>query len=179
MKKSVRILIIGFLMVLFACKQQHKKPETIVENIEKSPNLISIKHDTALSTGVEKIIFGIFCGECSYHCATMYQLNLTGDSAILLVDYSDSFFKKGGINCTIPITDQRKLKSAINIIKNIPESFLTSTKLHETFGCPDCTDGCGIYFEMTQNKLTKKFSMDFENNFGRYLATIIREIEKK
>ena len=42
------------------------------------------------------IIFGVFCGECSGHCATMYRYNMRGNSNTLFVDSTDSYFKNYG-----------------------------------------------------------------------------------
>ena len=39
---------------------------------------------------VEYIVYGIYCGECYGHCATMFKI----DDTHLLIDTTDTYFKK-------------------------------------------------------------------------------------
>jgi len=134
---------------------------------------------------IEQIIFGVFCGECDHNCATMYSYHIGGNSNMLWVDYMDSYFKNGGDKMTFgtQITDIKKYELANDIVKHIPDSLLLCKKTSETFGCPDCTDGCGIYFEMIQNRRVKKFYIDYSSSelsgqikeFAEYLKITIRK----
>lgn len=135
---------------------------------------------------IDYILFGIYCGECSGHCATMFQYYMMGNTNNLLVDSSDSYFKNNGnISCKTPITDRKKIILAESVVEQIPNQLLTTSNLTETFGCPDCTDGCGIYFEFRQEGKIKKFYIDNTSRlpkdiqtFGEFLASTIMKLNK-
>src|SRR5262249_41600346 len=92
------------------------------------------------------IIFGRYCGECGYSCATMYKIDALNN--VLKADYSDNFWKNGykPLSFDTEITDKRKLLIAKQIMDHVPSTLLTTTE--KKFGCPDCTDGCGIYLQL-------------------------------
>jgi hypothetical protein len=134
------------------------------------------------------IIFGVFCGECSGHCATMYRYNMMGNSNTLLVDSTDSYFKNyGKVVCKTQINDIDKFKIANKLVQQIPKTFLKTDKPKETFGCPDCTDGCGIYFEVGQDTAIKKFYIDYHTSeldkevkdFGEFIKETLVQLNKK
>ncbi|QGW29212.1 hypothetical protein [Phnomibacter ginsenosidimutans] len=110
------------------------------------------------------IIFGVYCGECLGHCATMYSYNMKSDSNQLFVDTTDSFFKLNGrIICKTPIQDPTKLLIVNKLVQQIPNTFLDTDVREQKLGCPDCTDGCGIYFELGQKNISKKFYIDLHS----------------
>jgi len=136
----------------------------------------------------EYILFGIFCGECDGHCATMHQYNIIGNTTTLFVDTTDSYFKNYGVViCKDQITDQKKIDLANSILAQMPNYLFSSLKLTETFGCPDCTDGCGIYFEFKQDEIVKKFYIDYNSSelssemkeFAEFLKATITKLETK
>lgn len=101
--------------------------------------------ESAIHSKLEYMVFGVFCGECSGHCASMYRYNITDSANTLWVDTTDSYFTNyGNIQCKTLVADLKKSSLADSIARKIPQIFLTTTLLKETFGCPDCTDGCGI-----------------------------------
>jgi hypothetical protein len=110
---------------------------------------------------LDYIKFGVYCGECYGHCSTMYQYNMMGNANTLLVDTSESYFKnQGNIVCNILIVDRVKMQLANDVAKQVPKRLLNTFKSSEQFGCPDCTDGCGIYFEFKRQNETRKFYID-------------------
>ncbi|RSK42314.1 hypothetical protein [Hymenobacter perfusus] len=110
---------------------------------------------------ISSIIFGIYCGECDNHCATMFKYSFGDNSKTLLVDSTDGYFKnKGNVIFDKSINDIKRIRIAQSIFNKIPNQLLTTNKLSESFGCPDCTDGCGIYFEIKQGGRIKKFYID-------------------
>ena len=112
---------------------------------------------------LEYVLFGVFCGECSGHCATMYRYNTIGHSFTLWVDTTDSYFtNKDSVHCKTPVTNAQKMALADSIVQQIPDDFLTTIKSKETFGCPDCTDGCGIYLELGEAGGRKQFYIDYQ-----------------
>ncbi len=182
-------LLSGLLICCSACGQPStKQTEKISSNVALADS--QSKSVTAVNN-VEQIIFGVFCGECSQNCATMYSYHIGGNANMLWVDYTDSYFKKGVDKMTFgtQITAPKKYELANDIVKHIPDSLLLSDKTTQTFGCPDCTDGCGIYFEVTensedmQNRKIKKFYIDYSTSelsgqtkeFAEYLKITIRK----
>ena len=138
------------------------------------------------SNEIEQMTVGVFCGECGNHCATMYRYYLGGNANMLWVDYTDSYFKKGEDKMTFgtQITDIKKYELVNDIIKHIPDSLLLTEKATQRFGCPDCTDGCGIYLEIVQNNKAKKFAIDYQTSqlsgyikeFAEYLKITIGKL---
>jgi hypothetical protein len=136
---------------------------------------------------IQSISFGVYCGECRKDCATMYRLTLSNKKPTLEVDTKDSFFKKKGeLTFDKLITDKESIELASKIQNEIPDSFLTTTKESQEFGCPDCTDGCGVYFELRRNTGTNKFYLDTDTEklngevktFYTVLIQAIKGLEK-
>lgn len=132
-----------------------------------------------------QITFGRFCGECYSHCATMYRYTTEGQKA-MAADYTDSYFgnRKPTVFAT-PLERTGYLEIGNDIIAHIPRELLDAKKATETFGCPDCTDGCGLYLEMVLNGKTSQFYIDYQTydlkgeikSFAEYLKGKIEEIE--
>ena len=181
----VNMAIIIFLFT--GCGQA--KETTDVEN--NKPAIVTkenSKDSLAFGNEIpEYILFGRFCGECGSHCATMFRYNMGGNSNTLFVDYTDSYFNKNGkIACATLITDNEKYILAGSVIKKIPAQLLNTSNPQERFGCPDCTDGCGIYFEFGLAGKVKRFSIDTETSeltpemksFSEFLQQVIDEMKK-
>src|SRR5690348_13601888 len=111
------------------------------------------------------ITFGVFCGECSGHCATMYHYNMMGNTSTLFVDSTDSYFKNHGkIICKTQIFEIAKFQIVNKLVQGIPKGFLNTKKAEQIFGCPDCADGCGIYFEVGHDTSGSKFYIDYNTD---------------
>jgi epoxyqueuosine reductase QueG len=90
----------------------------------------------------------------------MYRINLNNYKEKFLIDSSDSFFKnQGKIHFDKNYSDDKKVDLAKSIIAQIPNSFFKAMNKN-TFGCPDCSDGCGVYFEFRNKGEIKKFYID-------------------
>lgn len=170
-----------FSITSFGQKQNYFKDSTSTSEIESIHS--NTNHDFP-----SYIIFGIFCGECSAHCATMYHYNMMGNSNTLFVDSTDSYFKnKGRVVFKTSINDIIKFQAVNKLVPRIPKTFLMTDKREQTFGCPDCSDGCGIYFEIGQDKTIKKFYIDFNTNgldkevkeFGELIKETVRQLNIK
>ena len=110
------------------------------------------------------------------------------NSNTLFVDSTDSYFKNyGNIVCKTQINDIAKFKIVNKLVQQIPQSLLKINKAELTFGCPDCTDGCGIYFELGQGTTTKKFYIDYHTSqlkkeakdFGEFVKETLIQLTKK
>jgi hypothetical protein len=144
----------------------------------------NVQHE---KNNTQSIVFGIFCGECSHYCAIMYQYGRLGNVTTLSVDSSDSYFKNRGGQMTFgtKILDRKKFILAEEIFEHVPDSFFLTERTSQTFGCPDCRDGCGIYFEMLQNFKVKKFYIDYQTatlegetkKFAEFLIDTLRKFK--
>jgi hypothetical protein len=113
------------------------------------------------SKNINYVLFGYFCGECGGHCATMYQFKLGANENTFFMDTTDSYFNnKENVICRVKIADARKFELGKNISNQIPNELLNCLNKSEKYGCPDCHDQCGIYFEMMQNNETMRFYFD-------------------
>src|SRR5579863_7453788 len=120
---------------------------------------------------INYVVFGYFCGECDRRCATMYLFKLGGNENTYFMDTSDSYFKnKGNVVCSIEIVDAKNYELGKNISNQIPSELLTCPSKSEKYGCPDCNDECGIYFEMMQDNEVKRFY--FDTDISKYDADL-------
>jgi len=151
------------------------------------PPVGRVQTNTKDANDIDHVTFGIYCGECSRHCATMYQYNMMGNANTLLMDTADSYFKNNrNVICKTSLTDRIKFILAAGIVAKIPSAFLTTRDSVEVFGCPDCTDGCGIYFELSNSHQVKKFYIDTDIDklaepvkaFAVFLKTQIDSLNK-
>jgi len=181
------IIILGFLLPFVSCRQSgnkeknhsYTKKDTITEKTDSiSPGNLKIDD-------LNYIIFGIFCGNCGGECATMYKLDQVKNE--LLVDHTDSYWKMSPMKPMVfetKISDNIKINTAKKIVDSIPSFLLTSSELKKQFGCPDCTDGCGIYLEINNNKFIKQYRIDSQTDqlsdsikpFAEYLKKTIRQL---
>jgi len=150
--------------------------------------LVKKETQTKLDKSIDQIIFGVYCGECGNHCATMYRYSMTGNQNSFSVDLTDSYFKnKSEIIFNTYLNDQFHFNIGQEIVSNIPDSLLAFNKSSERFGCPDCTDGCGIYFEITKENKKYKYYIDNQTSqltgdikiFAEFLKTKITQLDKK
>jgi hypothetical protein len=187
------IFISIFICLVFSsCNQAKNPPKPYQESRELVPNPEGYKKDSFITanedTSLVYIVFGVYCGECMAHnCATMYKYTLIGNTHMLLADYNDSFFKDSGtVVCSTIIQNPKKMDIAYDIVSHIPAQLLLTTKSTDRFGCPDCTDGCGIYFELKRGQAVKKFYIDYQTSqltgdikiFAEYLIKAIEKIGK-
>lgn len=137
---------------------------------------------------VEFISFGTFCGMCDFG----EQVNIfhydTRKKGTLLQDTTHNYFTTHDKKFLIrQITDTNKIKLAKSIIENIPISLFESDSTTQTFGCPDCFDGGGIFIEIGHTNKTKIIYVDLDadklqfdiKRFVALFKTKFKEIKKK
>ncbi|MFM7856404.1 MAG: hypothetical protein ACKO96_31910 [Flammeovirgaceae bacterium] len=188
MKTTLRELIIGLLLIVISCRQTSNNENSITKANSDTNNFKKNTNDSFANLKKQKldyIIFGRFCGECSGECATMYKLDILNNK--LLTDHTDSYWNyKWGtpMKFETHIDDETKKILSKQILDSIPNSILTTHKPAERFGCPDCTDGCGIFFETKSDTTIKKFYLDYQTEqltgdiklFAEYLKKIIEKL---
>ena len=180
------------LLILFASCGNIRKDSNYNEARELVPNPEGYAKDHAVEvpkTTIGYILFGRFCGECGGHnCATMFQYTPADNS--LWVDSTDGFWElmrhhEIKLACNTKINNKKRIDLAGSVVQHIPQSFLDSKDTIKRYGCPDCTDGCGIYFEWVQNGQRKQYSIDPHDSklppeiqaFCNYLESIIFELK--
>jgi hypothetical protein len=188
MKTTPQLFIIGLLLTVTFCGRTSnneiivRKPKRdTTENYKKTKD--SLKNP--LDKKIDYIIFGRFCGECGGECATMYKLDILNNK--LFADHTDSYWEyKRGTPMKFATTIVNKTKESITrqILDSIPNFILVTTKPIQKFGCPDCTDGCGIYLEIKDDTTVKKFYIDNQTEqltgdiklFAEYIKKIIDKL---
>ena len=75
--------------------------------------------------------------------------------------------------CEINIWHWQKI--GFELINGIPESILKTDSTRNIFGCPDCDDGCGLYFEFQLDEPNSK-PIIYEMEYG--LNGTTEEIKK-
>lgn len=111
-----------------------------------------------------------------------------GNSNTLFVDTTDSYFiNNGKVVCKAQINDIAKFQIVNKLVQQIPRTFLKTDNSEQTFGCPDCTDGCGIYFELGKGATIMKFYIDYHTTeldkeikeFGEFVKETLVQLNKK
>jgi hypothetical protein len=138
---------------------------------------------TAAEKNVQHIVFGRYCGMCPSGCVKLFKVDPV--SKRLYVDSSEKYFEDYGRTLTFPTTAAPKEQYAIaeEVISRIPDS-LYLAKDEDRFGCPDCADGCGIYFEIRTAEYRKSFYIDYQTDqlegyikpFGEYLKKKLEDL---
>lgn len=167
--------ILPVLMVLCcltgACQHDHASKKRIV----KEGNSLGESHYQKNASS-EYLILGQFCGDCiGEDCATMYRFDLIRQE--LSIDLTDSFWRKkqrqGTINFFTIVKDCALHDEILEFSKNIPDTLLQIEDSPVRIGCPDCTDGCGLYLELSKNGSKKEFYIDpYSIKSGKMLVFI-------
>jgi len=151
---------------------------------------MSDKKTEVESLKFRQIIFGRYCGECDGNCAPMFLLKLNNNESTLMADFDNTFFRsEKRFEFKTDLNQKQNLEIAREIAKNIPDTLYNWKTDEETFGCPDCTDGCGYYLEFkTESGKVKTFNLDWIKNdkilkeisdFTVFMAERINDLIKK
>ena len=174
------ILNIIILICFYGCKSDkgNSNPKSVeISQIQSKENL---KIDS-ISPRIIYVKYGKFCGECGTNCTQMYHHFLIGNTTTFWTDKTDSYFSKTGLICETKMNRESE-KLSFDLINNIPDSILKSKTLINNYGCPDCDDGCGLYFEFklddeNSKPIIYKMPWDLRNTSGQVneLAEIIKK----
>ena len=189
----MKTILVAFISALFivSCVPGTKNPDQAYNDsitVKDENREDSVDQYVPGNKLAGQIVFGVYCGFCAKNCATMFRFDNTGNNMTLMVDSTDSYFKNDGIiRFSTMVTDINRIDLAHSIMGQIPTELLTTAKDTARYGCPDCTDGCGIYFELTQNNKVKKFYIDNQTSqltgeikiFAEYLKSIIAQLKNK
>jgi hypothetical protein len=155
--RIVVFIAIAFTFPFMVCCQQNNSTPT-VNSQHQGPST-----DTTITKAPSQpdyIIFGRFCGECGGECATMYKIDFGQNK--LFADHTDSYWSREEkpLVFQTAILDTAKINLARKIWNNTPDFIATYKDRIKTFGCPDCTDGCGIYLEISNQGVLRRFRID-------------------
>lgn len=96
---------------------------------------------------IKTLVFGTFHGECVGDCAPMFQLEVSTQK--LLRNTGRGFFRsKDSLNFDTDLSNQLpKLEMALEVLEKLPKVLL-GIWAKGRYGCPDCTDGGGVYIRL-------------------------------
>lgn len=169
MKNFLSFLI---LLLTFSCEKKSEDNFKIIPKENK----------------IDYIIFGRYCGESFSDTEETYQYTVKNNE--LRANFKSIFWysNQGKSQMNFPIklnNDSIKIISK-QIISKIPQ-VLFESKNNTKFGCPDCSDGCGIFFEINENSKIKRFYIDYQSemieqidvrNFSKFLFNELELIDK-
>lgn len=162
MKQITKLtLTLLFLLLLFNCKS-NKGSEKLNYELTQNNNIAS-KTQLKTEPRIIYVIYGSFCGECWNNCTKLYRHDLIGNITTFWTDETDSYFEKDKMEFNTKMNKESE-KISYEFINKIPVSILKSTKTRNIYGCPDCTDGCGLYFEYQLDEINSKpiiYEMDY------------------
>jgi hypothetical protein len=141
MKFAIKYIIV--LLFLSGCQTENtptEKSKEVINNVK--PEEI----ETPETPRVIYIKYGKFCGECGSNCTQMYHHYLIGNTTTFWTDKTDSYFSKTGLKCETEMSRESE-KISFDLINQLPKSILNADSSRNIYGCPDCDDGCGLYFE--------------------------------
>ena len=135
------LLILG----MWACTKP-KNDET-----SQSPKVDTTQQTTPVAkpptSPIKTLVFGTFHGECAGDCAPMFQLEVPTQK--LARNTGDEFFKsRNPINFDTDLSIQpAKIEMALEVLEKLPKVLL-GIWAKGRYGCPDCTDGGGVYIRL-------------------------------
>jgi hypothetical protein len=183
------IYIIMAITLMIGCSNKSSETRN-VDHSAKGLTLPQTKSESVDSSYVGEIIFGRFCGECIGNCAPMFRLNTMGNATTLWADYENNYFKGNGtLEFATDLNQRELIDKAYQVMWKLPKALLNAKQDEKTFGCPDCTDGCGIYIEfMTElGGKSKIYRLDWGpsdsipkeiTDYADFVDTTINEIMK-
>jgi hypothetical protein len=121
-------------------------------------------------------VFGSYYGECMNNCVNFYVIN----EGKLYSGANEQYPNKQQAFDLGALTTLDEAK--FHLVKDLPSTFPTQL-LNESstvVGCPDCTDGGGVYIEVKVNNEVKFWYIDnFTHMIPEYLRAYIPEMNAK
>ncbi len=129
-----------------------------------------------LNPNKDRLIFGSFYGYCvGERCVEIFALQ----DGKLYEDRNDHYLQSSSsadFNFEQLSHDQFEL--AEDMFESIPAELMATEST--TFGCPDCSDGGGVYIEIKRDAETRIFFIDnFKNNIPEYLHPLVDKVRAK
>lgn len=121
---------------------------------------------------IDYLIFGHFYGECfGEGCIETFKLT----SEKLFEDTLDNY---NGEPLNFEELDNDKFEQVKDLANSFPKSLLSESE--NFIGCPDCSDGGGIFIVYSKNGIKKSWRIDqFKTNIPDYLHDFIDNVNEK
>ena len=118
------------------------------------------------------LVFGHFYGMCGgEECVETYKLTDLKLYEDILDDYS-------GQNLDFVELDNETFEQINDLVDFFPNQLLNETDTF--FGCPDCSDGGGLFIQYSDNGNLKSWRIDqFQENVPSYLHSFIDKVNEK
>ena len=118
------------------------------------------------------LVFGHFYGMCGgEECVETYKLTDLKLYEDILDDYS-------GQNLDFVELDNETFEQINDLVDFFPNQLLNETDT--VFGCPDCSDGGGLFIQYSDNGNLKSWRIDqFQENVPSYLHSFIDKVNEK
>lgn len=135
------LLILG----MWACT----KPKN--EEANQPPKVDTTQETTSINkpptSPIKTFVFGTFYGECAGDCAPMFELEVPTQK--LSRNTGEEFFRnRNPINFDTDLSTQpAKVEAAQEVLEKLPKVLL-GIWAKSRYGCPDCTDGGGVYIRL-------------------------------
>lgn len=177
----------GFLILTFnqGCTYSETKKES-----EMQMGDTKLEVDTTYLSTPELMYveYGYYFGECSQNCTRMYRHYLTGNVSTMWTDSGDTYFSNDGTKWEFKMSNQA-MDISDSFIQKIPVDIFTTKKTYNKFGCPDCTDGGGLYFKFLLNdgnQVPVVYRMEYDLSadtgsvkiLGELIKSTIKKLEK-
>lgn len=162
MKQIIKLILAVFLLFILFINCRTSKEGEKLDN-ELTENAIISKTQLETEPRIIYIVYGSFCGECVFDCAKLYRHDLIGNISTFWTDKTDSYFENSGLKFDTRM-NQESEKISSEFISKIPASILKVKTTKNIYGCPDCNDGCGMYFEFQLAEVNSKpiiYEMDY------------------
>ena len=118
------------------------------------------------------LIFGHFYGFCvGESCVEIFKL-----TDLKLYEDTEDNYTLEAFNFV------EKENEKFNLVKDLTDYFPTAllTEKESVFGCPDCSDGGGVFIEYSKNGIKKSWRIDqFEENVPEYLHDFMDKVNEK
>jgi len=117
------------------------------------------------------LVFGHFYGMCAGEgCVETYKLTDMKLYEDLIDDYS-------GQNLEFVELENETFAQVSDLVDFFPNQLLSEEET--VFGCPDCSDGGGLFIQYSDNGNLKSWRIDqFQNNVPSYLHAFIDQVNE-
>ena len=188
MKMIVQIFTLSLLTILSSCNEVTKEKEAEKVEIIQESEIDTISNPIEIEPRIMYVAYGYYCGECANECTKMYKHYLIGNTTTFWTDKTDSYFKDGGLKFETEMSRESQ-NIGFELVNKIPKSILESDSIRNIYGCPDCNDGCSLYFEFQLDKPDSKpiiYEMEYSLNgatgeikeLGELIKNTIKNLEK-
>ena len=151
--KALKFIVITLLLFTVSCSDN--------EEIAKEE-----------SQNFNYLTFGHFFGSCGGdNCVQTFQL--TNDKL-----FKDTISDYTGEDLNFTELSNEKYELVKDLMDAFPAELLNSDE--DFFGCPDCSDGGGLFIQYSENGILKSWRIDlFKTNVPEYLHDFMDEVQEK